>query len=214
MRGVIYMTPTLERRARHKQALRAEILAAARELFVREGYENVTMRRVAEKIEYSPTTIYLYFKDKAELLFAICQETFGKLLEEFAALDRVPMDPVTHLKRGLRTYIDFGLKHPQHYLASFVVPYEQAPPEESVPHLAEDSQGMKAFAYLRRGVTACVEAGKFRGADVEVISRALWAAIHGITSLLIVHKHFPWGDREKVIDLLVDSVVAGLEARA
>ena len=207
------MAPTLERRARHKEALRGEILAAARELFVREGYENVTMRRVAEKIEYSPTTIYLYFKDKAELLFAICQETFGKLLEEFTALDRMPTDPVTHLKRGLRTYIDFGLKHPQHYLASFIVPYEQAPPEEAALHLAEDSQGMRAFAYLRESVAACIRAGRFRAVDVETASRALWAAVHGITSLLIVHPHFPWGDREQVIHLVVDSMVTGLDAR-
>ncbi len=208
------MALTLERRARHKLALREEILAAARDLFVREGYENVTMRRVAEKIEYSPTTIYLYFKDKAELLFSICQETFAKLLEEFAALDREPADPVTHLKRGLRTYIAFGLKHPQHYLASFVVPYEQAPPEDAALHLAEDSQGMRAFAYLRNSVAACIAAGKFRGVDVETASRALWAAVHGITSLLIVHSHFPWGDREQVINLVVDSMVTGLEARA
>lgn len=208
------MAPTIERRERHKAALREDILNAARELFVREGYENVTMRRVAEKIEYSPTTIYLHFKDKADLLFALCQETFSKLLEEFAALEREPTDPVTHLKRGLRTYIEFGLKHPQHYLATFVVPHEQAPPEEEARHVAEDSLGMKAFAYLSRSVAGCVAAGKFRSIDVETASKALWAAIHGITSLLIVQAHFPWGDREPVIDTVVESMVAGLEARA
>lgn len=207
------MAPTLERRARHKLALREEILAAARDLFVREGYENVTMRRVAEKIEYSHTTIYLYFKDKAELLFAICQETFAKLLEEFAALEREPADPVTHLKRRLQIYIAFGLKHPQHYLASFVVPYQQAPPEDAARHLAEDSQSMRAFAYLRENVAACIRAGRFRAVDVETASRALWAAAHGVTSLFIVHPHFPWGDHEQVINLVVDSIVSGLEAR-
>jgi len=65
-----------QRREREKEALRQDILDAARELFVEEGYDNVSMRRVAEKIEYSPTTIYLYFEDKASLLYAICEETF------------------------------------------------------------------------------------------------------------------------------------------
>jgi len=65
-----------ERRAREKKELRQEILDAARDLFVREGFENVSMRKIAEKIEYSPTTIYLYFQDKADLLDCICEETF------------------------------------------------------------------------------------------------------------------------------------------
>ena len=63
------------RKEKEKEALRQKILAAARELFVDEGYENVSMRKVARKIEYSPTTIYLYFKNKAELLDSICDET-------------------------------------------------------------------------------------------------------------------------------------------
>src|SRR5262244_2221370 len=77
----------MERRIREKQALRQEILDAARELFVTEGYENVSMRKVAERIEYSPTTIYLYFKDKADLHDCICEETLGRLVESQAAID-------------------------------------------------------------------------------------------------------------------------------
>ena len=53
-----------ERRAREKEQLRRQIIAAARELFVNEGYENVSMRKIADKIEYSPTMIYLYFKTR------------------------------------------------------------------------------------------------------------------------------------------------------
>ena len=68
---------TTERRARAKQLLRGEILDAARELFIKHGYENVSMRKIAEKIEYSPTTIYLYFHDKSEILHTLCEETFA-----------------------------------------------------------------------------------------------------------------------------------------
>jgi AcrR family transcriptional regulator len=64
-----------ERRARQKEGVREEILDAARTLFVKEGYEHVSMRKIAEKVEYAPGTIYLYFRDKAEILDRICEET-------------------------------------------------------------------------------------------------------------------------------------------
>src|SRR6266403_1650812 len=75
-----------ERRAREKRFLRQEILDAASELFAREGFENVSMRRIADKIAYSPTTIYLYFKDKAELLEQVCAEAFSRLLQRLTKL--------------------------------------------------------------------------------------------------------------------------------
>src|SRR5579863_9246935 len=75
-----------ERRAREKKELRQEILDAARDLFVREGFENVSMRKIAEKIEYSATTIYLYFQDKAELLDCICEETLDRLVRKQTVL--------------------------------------------------------------------------------------------------------------------------------
>src|SRR5258705_12271071 len=97
---------TKQRREREKEALRQEILDAARELFVKEGYENVSMRRIAEKIEYSPTTIYLYFEDKTELFFAICEETFAKLSTKLEAIYRECNDPIECLRRGCRSYVD------------------------------------------------------------------------------------------------------------
>lgn len=76
-----------ERRAREKKELRQEILDAAREMFVRDGFENVSMRKIAEKIEYSPTTIYLYFQDKADLLDCLCEETFTRLVKKQTILE-------------------------------------------------------------------------------------------------------------------------------
>ena len=77
-----------ERRAREKELLRRQILSAARELFVNEGYESVSMRKIAERIEYSPTTIYLYFEDKADLLDSVCQETLLSLLNTLEQLKK------------------------------------------------------------------------------------------------------------------------------
>src|SRR2546422_1401284 len=94
-----------ERRARQKEGVREEILDAARTLFVKEGYEHVSIRKIAEKIEYAPGTIYLYFHDKAEILDRICEETFSKLAQRMHAINQDPANPLDGLRRGLRTYV-------------------------------------------------------------------------------------------------------------
>ncbi len=193
-----------ERRAREKERLRADILDAARELFVKEGYENVSMRRIAEKIEYSPTTIYLYFRDKAELLQSICEETFGALTRQFEEISKAVSDPVERLRMIGRAYIDFGLKHPNQYRLTFMMgPFQQ--------HLGEvfqyeGSLGQKCFEALRATVAECVKQEKFRNVDVDMASQSMWAAVHGVTSLLIAHPWFPWVDKDKLIDQVLEMV--------
>src|SRR5215471_1856492 len=134
-----------ERRAREKQELRQEILDAARDLFVRQGFENVSMRKIAEKIEYSPTTIYLYFKDKADLLDCICEETFARLIRKQTILDQTVADPIERLRRGLRGYIEFGLKHPNHYRVTFMM---VRPAEGPEPGGRTRTMGQKCFDHL------------------------------------------------------------------
>src|SRR6185503_7792778 len=112
---------TTDRRAREKAALRQEILAAARELFIAEGYERVSMRRIAERIDYSPTAIYLYFKDKSELLFHVCEETFARLVTRGERIRSGPGNPLAKLKLIGRHYVEFGLKHPNDYKVTFMV---------------------------------------------------------------------------------------------
>src|SRR5436190_5979190 len=97
-----------ERRAREKQELREEILDAARQLFIHEGFENVSMRKIADKIEYSPTTIYLYFQDKADLLDCVCEQTLSRLNDTLDQIRQRLSDPYERLRAGLRAYIDFG----------------------------------------------------------------------------------------------------------
>jgi len=197
-----------ERKARQKKFLRQEILDAASELFVREGYENVSMRRIADKIEYSPTTIYLYFKDKADLLESVCKETFARLVQRLSKIMEQPGDPVERLKRGLMAYIEFGVQNPHHYRATFMMPVPEGFDQEK--HHQPDSPGMQAFAFLTRGLTECIQAGKLQAADVELASQTVWAGIHGITALLITKHMFPWVGRDKVIHSVVDTLVAGL----
>src|SRR5438128_1831380 len=111
-----------DRRARQKQLLRQQILDAARALLVREGYDSLSMRRVAERIDYSPTAIYLHFKDKQELVFSLCEESFAKLVHELETLADEYPDPLVRLRKGMERYVAFGLKNPNHYIPAFVVP--------------------------------------------------------------------------------------------
>jgi AcrR family transcriptional regulator len=200
----------LERKARQKRFLRQEILDAASDLFVKEGYEQVSMRRIAEKIEYSPTTIYLYFKDKADLLDQICQETFARLVQHLNRILEQPGDPLERLKRGLVAYIEFGLENPQHYRVVFMMPHPEG--FDRLKYLQPDSPGMQAFDFLRRCVFDCISARKLRSTDAELVGQTLWCGIHGVTSLLIAHQLFPWVNREQLIHSTVDTLVTGVAA--
>ena len=196
--------PTL--RARHRDETRRLILATAREAFVRDGYQSLTMRELARRIGCSAGAIYLHFKGKEELLHCLVEESFARLLE---ALTQVPPgdDPVAVLKARLHAYVAFGLAYPYHYHFAFMLPSvgggrEQAPP--LTPHAA--------FEVMRRSVAACQARGLMRTVDGEAASQALWAAVHGITSLLIARPDFPWVDRETLVAGVVEMAVDGLVA--
>ena len=195
-----------ERRARDREVLRQQILDAARQMFVEEGYESVSMRKIADRIEYSPTTIYLHFKDKAEIFHQLCEETFGKLAHRLETLRRRHDDPIDYLREGLRAYVDFGLKNPNHYTVAFILKPNAAEDD----YAFEDSLGARAFATLQSGVAACVEAGVLRPVDVDTTAQGLWAGIHGVTSLLIVHCDFPFVSKNKLIDHTIDMMIRGL----
>ena len=202
-----------ERRARHKTLLRQEILDAARELLVRDGYQHLSMRRVADRIDYSPTAIYLHFKDKEELVFSLCEETFVKLVRQLETLaDEFP-DPLVQLRKGLERYIDFGLKHPDHYVAAFVLPPPELSERRKAAMKGDQAYGMRALGHLRDCIARGIKVRKLRKVDPDIAARATWAALHGITSLLIVQREFPWGDQERVIAMVIDSLVDGLKRR-
>jgi AcrR family transcriptional regulator len=195
-----------DRRQREKLALRQEILAAARQLFAKEGYESVSMRRIAQKIEYSPTTIYLYFRDKHELIHELCEETFSLLTKKIEKAVSAEGDPVELLKRGLRAYVDFGIQHPNHYQTTFLTRHDG-----DHEKLMEESAGARAFQFLIQAVTKCVTAGRFREVDVMAVGQMLWTVVHGVTSLQITHRNgFPWIEQDRLITLTIDTAVAGL----
>jgi AcrR family transcriptional regulator len=198
---------TAERKTRHKEGVRQEILDAARDLFVREGYENVSMRKIAEKAEYAPGTIYLYFKDKAEILDTLCQMTFDKLRARLEAIRKDGGDPVDGLRRGLRTYIHFGLENPNQYVVTFILAKGLLPKLE--PQHSPQT-GMACFDCLRNIVRQGLESGRINGGGVEETAQALWAGIHGVTSLLVVECEFPFVEQTRLIERLIDILIKGV----
>ena len=194
-----------ERRTRQKESIREEILDAARALFVKDGYEHVSIRKIADRIEYSPGTIYLYFHDKAEILDRICEETFARLAQRMHAINADPSNPLDGLKRGLRTYIQFGIDNPHHYIVAFV----QA---KQIPRDHQPKAGARCFDNLRAAVKRCVEAGQLNCEDVEEISQALWAGAHGVTTLLITSS-FPFIEQNRLVDRVVHILIEGIRKR-
>jgi AcrR family transcriptional regulator len=193
------------RRRKHKEELRRLILDSAREIFVRQGYESFSMRKLAEKIDYSPGSVYLHFKNKEELFECLVDESFARLLETLSGLrnGKGMQDPVEELKKGMWAYVEFGLRNPNDYRFAFML----RPPMEKHPYKVHG-----AFESLRYIVGRCVEEKRFRAVDVETTSQAIWASVHGITSLLIQRPAFPWVGKKKLIAQLIDTAVDGLVA--
>jgi AcrR family transcriptional regulator len=212
---------TKERREREKENLRQEILDAARQLFLRNGYENVSMRRIAKEIEYSPATIYLYFKNKSELFHSLCEEAFAKLDKELDGIAKTNGDPARAvaldtstdtewcLRKGTEAYINFGLRYPHHYRLLFLTPH----PEDKDPEFQfKGSAGERSFTFLLQVVSLGIEQGKFRKSDPMMLAQACWAVMHGITSLLITQMDFPWAGKEALIQGVVETLIRGVRA--
>ena len=190
------------RREKHRTELREEMLDAAREIFARDGYEGFSIRKLAKRMEYSPANIYLYFKDKNEIFDRLVEESFARLLEALPQPRSANHeDPVALLKRSLHTYVNFGLSHPNHYQFAFLL----RPAGPVRPH-----KQRAAYESLLLKVRRCIEKKRFRAADVDLTAQALWAATHGITSLLIQRPAFPWVERNKLIQRVIDSAVDSL----
>ena len=197
-----------DRRAREKEKLRRTILDAARELFVDEGYEKVSMRKIAQKIDYSPTTIYLYFRNKAELLDRVCEQTHISLLNTLESLFKDLSDPVETLRKCARAYAEFGLRYPEDYRLTFIL----RPQYQKGLGLPEGSPPTKIFDYAHAAVEECIRQKRFRQVDVRTTGQAVWSAVHGVTSLLITLPDFPWVDRDKLITQVIDTMIEGLKA--
>jgi len=170
-----------ERKEKHKEDLRQRILDVAKALFLKDGYDATSIRKIAEKIEFSPTTIYLYYKDKADIIYALHQEGFKLLSTQFLVLQHVH-EPFERLKAMGRVYMSFALNNPDFYELMFIMK-EPIDFVKNHCHDEEWQEGEQAFSALTMTVEHCKAAGYFAKFDTATFALNVWSLMHGLCSL-------------------------------
>ena len=174
-------SPSLERREREKSETRALILATARELFMRVGYERTTMRAIADKIGYTATAIYHHFADKHAMMLELCVNDFRSLHTALTSIGLVA-DPVDRIRLMGLGYVRFALENAEQFRFMFLVDRPQ-PTADDVAHLLNPAED--GYLFLKKAVVEAINAGRIRKehADPELLTQAFWATVHGIACI-------------------------------
>ncbi len=199
-----------ERQERDREAVRRAILDAARDLFVAEGYQNVSIRKIAERIEYSPAAIYSYFPSKDDIFFALAEEGFRLLggprtPDHAVALRALP--PIARLRAIFWHFYEFSREHPQYFALMFI--------DRSVPRITREYERF-AFAHEMKArvaaeIAECIDAGALpRGSDPLAVMRTISAGLIGVATLHLSERLAPGEDPDKVAANVVDVALAGL----
>ena len=192
-----------ERKEKQKLEIRKLILDASIKLFIEEGFGNVTIRKIADLIEYSPTTVYLYFKDKDEILSALHDMGFQKLLEFNHNLVSIN-NPLLRLHKMGENYINFGMENPEFYELMFIM-------NEPMKVIDETGCGWEpgdtAINALKLTVAECIEKNYLAKADAHLVSLSVWSFVHGLVSLAIrdrMEKFVP--EKEALLPMMMQSL--------
>lgn len=166
-----------ERKEREKGEMKKMITTAAMKMFLEDGYAKTSIRNIADAIEYSPGTIYLYYKDKDELLYEVQAQAFLKLLEAFKA-HATSEDPILRLEQLGKTYVSFGLENPELYDLMFII---RAP--MNVDDELHKDNGVETFYYLLNCLEECIKNGLLIFKDPMQAALQVWSMMHGLVSL-------------------------------
>lgn len=195
-----------QRREVQKAELRAELVAAAHALVREEGYDGLTIRKLATRVGYAPMSVYSYFADKHEILMALAENAFVELAQRMR--QNQPGDPIAAMHAALTEYAEFGLGNPNEYRTVFMTEKQRPPTEETFAQMESENP---AFQVIIERVEACIAAGKLKG-DARAIATALWTVAHGAVSLLITFPFYPFGDPKAYVMRMGDLALAGLAA--
>jgi AcrR family transcriptional regulator len=200
-----------ERQERDRDAVRRAILDAARDLFVTEGYQNVSIRKIAERIEYSPAAIYGYFPSKDDIFFALAEEGF-RLLGDPGHMRNPALEalsPLDRLRSIFRRFYEFSREHPQYFALMFV--------DRSVPRISREYERF-AFAlelkkHLIAQVQQCIDQ-KVLPASVPpyVVVRLLTVGLLGVAVLRLSDRLAPAEDADALADDVLNVTLAGLRS--
>jgi AcrR family transcriptional regulator len=184
---------TQQRRQREREDTRERILGAARELFLERGYEAVTMRAIADAIEYTPTAIYHHFPSKQALVTELCHSDFDSLARHFLKAAAVA-DPVERVGAVGEAYLEFAVRFPEHYRFMFMTPLPQVEHTEEFLAETRGNPERDAYAFFRRVCQDAIDAGRLRPEldDADEVAQILWGALHGLISLHVVKREHAW----------------------
>ncbi|HEY1332655.1 MAG TPA: TetR/AcrR family transcriptional regulator [Myxococcaceae bacterium] len=196
---------TAQRRAREKTELRTRILDAARTIVQRDGFGALTVRKIADAIEYAPGTLYLYFENRDAIARALSSEGFSELLQAFAPTERIA-DPLARLEAIGRAYVRFGMENPETYRLIFM-----EDPQLTTAVLEDADPGQRAYRALVDPLEELAQAGRLHpGADVQALADTLWSVVHGIVSLKLTCPGFPVTPVEPLLDTALHTFIDGL----
>jgi AcrR family transcriptional regulator len=198
-----------------------EIMEAARQLFVERGVENVTTREIAARVGISQTALFTYYKTKDEILSRLMVDAFEEFAKTLAAVGNDAADPSDWLRRMIAGYVQFGLTRPDEYRLAFMLVkgpgHFDAAQGAGQPGIVQQV-AFPIFIQFEQKIAEAMRSGIIRdGAGSSMLlAQSLWAAMHGLTSLLIARPrpHFPWEDRDRLIAAQADMILNGILSRA
>lgn len=206
-----------ERKDRQKQAMRERILDASRRIVMREGFAALSMRKIADAIEYSPATLYLHFASRDDIAQALCAEGYAQLLEVFVPLAQIA-DPAERLKALGRAYVAFGVEHPQTYRLIFMEDPSytgaalggyaaSADTDTGTAAVSRQDESGDAAVLLMTGALDELKAASRLPASAEVLvwAEAFWATLHGIVALNLTCPVFPMSSLDTVVNVALDA---------
>jgi len=199
-----------ERQERDRETVSRAILDAARELFVRDGYDEVSIRKIAERIEYSPAAIYSYFSSKDDIFFALAEEGF-RLLFSYGGSPRPAANAADALREMFWRYYEFSKEHPEYFALMFL--------DRSVPRISRNWERFGFVGEMKHDMVLRIQDAINAGACApdtppHVVFRLLLTAVHGAATLRLCDRLAPGEDADVLAHAVIDTMLSGLQAGA